>query len=99
MKTLPKGLANSGALVIAKKLKTISGGKVLDVATESGDFINTLYFVQFAYALPNKLKNFTPYMRYEEAKMKQGDPYYSLLLPCGWHQLLWGYPLPQPGVA
>ena len=42
MKTLPKGLVNSGALVIAKKLKTISGGKVLDVATESGDFINTL---------------------------------------------------------
>ena len=42
MKPIPKRLANSGALAIAEKLETISGGKVLDVATESGDFINVL---------------------------------------------------------
>jgi len=42
MKTLPKGLANSGAIAIAEKLETISGGKVLDVATETGDFIKVL---------------------------------------------------------
>lgn len=42
MEDLPQGLANSGAKEIKNRLATISGGKVLDVATESGDFINTL---------------------------------------------------------
>ncbi len=42
MEDLPKGLANSGAKEIKNGLMKISGGKVLDVATESGDFINTL---------------------------------------------------------
>ncbi|MFX0014461.1 MAG: class I SAM-dependent methyltransferase [Promethearchaeota archaeon] len=42
MEELPKGLANSGAIEIAKKLESISGGKILDVATQSGGFINTL---------------------------------------------------------
>ena len=42
MEDLPKGLANSGAKEIKNRLAKISGGKVLDVATESGDFINTL---------------------------------------------------------
>ena len=42
MKDLPERLASSGALEIDKKLKTISGGKVLDVATEGGGFIQTL---------------------------------------------------------
>ena len=42
MEDLPKGLANSGAKEIKNGLLKISGGKVLDVATEGGDFINTL---------------------------------------------------------
>lgn len=42
MEDLPKGLANSGAIDIAKRLRIISGGKVLDVATQGGGFINTL---------------------------------------------------------
>lgn len=42
MKDLPKGLASSGALEIDKNLKVISGGSVLDVATDRGDFIQTL---------------------------------------------------------
>ncbi|MHA2248053.1 MAG: class I SAM-dependent methyltransferase [Candidatus Hodarchaeales archaeon] len=42
MEDLPKGLANSGAKEIKNGLMKISGGKVLDVATEGGDFINTL---------------------------------------------------------
>jgi ubiquinone/menaquinone biosynthesis C-methylase UbiE len=42
MNDLPEGLVSSGALEIAKKLGTISGGKILDVATQSGGFINTL---------------------------------------------------------
>ena len=42
MEDLPKGLANSGAIEIGKRLRSISGGKVLDVATQEGDFINTL---------------------------------------------------------
>ncbi|MDH5483329.1 MAG: methyltransferase domain-containing protein [Candidatus Bathyarchaeota archaeon] len=39
---LPKGLASSNARNIAERLKSISGGKVLDVATGNGDFIRTL---------------------------------------------------------
>ncbi|MFX1286463.1 MAG: class I SAM-dependent methyltransferase [Promethearchaeota archaeon] len=42
MEDLPKGLANSGAVKIGEQLRSISGGKVLDVATQKGDFINTL---------------------------------------------------------
>lgn len=42
METLPKGLANSGARDILKGLEVISAGKVLDVATQKGDFIKTL---------------------------------------------------------
>ncbi|MHA1542941.1 MAG: hypothetical protein ACTSQH_08185, partial [Candidatus Hodarchaeales archaeon] len=42
MKELPKGLSNSGAIVIAKKMDSISGGKILDVATQKGGFINTM---------------------------------------------------------
>ena len=42
MEELPKGLANSGAIEIAKKLESISGGNILDVATQKGDFINTM---------------------------------------------------------
>ncbi|MHA1977479.1 MAG: class I SAM-dependent methyltransferase [Candidatus Hodarchaeales archaeon] len=42
MENLPKYLANSGALDIKKQLESISGGKVLDVATHSGTFIRTL---------------------------------------------------------
>lgn len=42
MENLPKGLANSGAKDILKLLEVISAGKVLDVATQKGDFIKTL---------------------------------------------------------
>jgi len=50
MKTLPEGLANSGAIAIAERLKTISGGKVLDVATETGGFIKVLMNVLKDYS-------------------------------------------------
>ncbi|MFX1255252.1 MAG: class I SAM-dependent methyltransferase [Promethearchaeota archaeon] len=42
MENLTKSLELSGALEIANRLKTISGGKVLDVCTDTGDFIHTL---------------------------------------------------------
>ena len=42
MKDLPKGLASSGARKIEKRLKSISGGRVLDVATGDGGFVDTL---------------------------------------------------------
>ncbi|UCE43793.1 MAG: methyltransferase domain-containing protein [Candidatus Bathyarchaeota archaeon] len=42
MENLPKGLAASAAVKMQAKLESISGGKVLDVATESGGFIDTL---------------------------------------------------------
>ena len=42
LENLPKRLATSGALNIRNKLSAISGGKVLDVATGSGEFIDTL---------------------------------------------------------
>ena len=42
MEDLPKGLALSNAPNIAKRLVTISGGRVLDVATGDGKFIDTL---------------------------------------------------------
>jgi ubiquinone/menaquinone biosynthesis C-methylase UbiE len=39
---LPDGLRESGAIDVREKLGTISGGDILDVGTEEGDFINTL---------------------------------------------------------
>lgn len=42
MESLPERLAASGAVQMRTKLVSISGGKVLDVATGSGDFINGL---------------------------------------------------------
>ncbi|MFW9795086.1 MAG: class I SAM-dependent methyltransferase [Candidatus Thorarchaeota archaeon] len=39
---IPDGLKNSGAIAVREKLGTISGGEVLDVGTDDGDFINTL---------------------------------------------------------
>jgi SAM-dependent methyltransferase len=42
LENLPRRLAASGAVEIRAKLGSISGGKVLDVATGSGDFIDTL---------------------------------------------------------
>lgn len=42
LESLPKRLTLSGAVEIRSKLGSISGGKVLDVATGSGDFIDTL---------------------------------------------------------
>ena len=42
MENLPKRLAISSAKAIVTRLKSISGGKILDVATESGEFIQIL---------------------------------------------------------
>jgi ubiquinone/menaquinone biosynthesis C-methylase UbiE len=42
MENLPERLRTSGAIEIKKRLGRISGGNILDVATGSGDFINTL---------------------------------------------------------
>ena len=42
MEDLPKGLALSNAGKIAKRLGSVSGGRVLDVATAGGGFIDTL---------------------------------------------------------
>lgn len=42
LENLPRRLAASGAVKIRVKLGSISGGKVLDVVTGSGDFIDTL---------------------------------------------------------
>ncbi|MCJ7818099.1 MAG: methyltransferase domain-containing protein, partial [Candidatus Thorarchaeota archaeon] len=39
---LPDGLRESGAIEVRKKFETISGGDVLDVGTEEGDFISVL---------------------------------------------------------
>jgi ubiquinone/menaquinone biosynthesis C-methylase UbiE len=39
---IPDGLRESGAIEVRKKLGTISGGNVLDVGTENGDFIKVL---------------------------------------------------------
>jgi SAM-dependent methyltransferase len=39
---LPKGLASSNAGIIANRLGEISGGRILDVATARGGFIDTL---------------------------------------------------------
>ena len=39
---LPKGLASSSAGKIAKRLRLVSGGRILDVATAGGGFIDTL---------------------------------------------------------
>jgi len=42
LENLPKHLAASGAVEMRTKLSSISGGKVLDIATGTGDFISTL---------------------------------------------------------
>jgi ubiquinone/menaquinone biosynthesis C-methylase UbiE len=42
LNALPETLAASGAVRMRSRLSSISGGKVLDVATGSGDFIETL---------------------------------------------------------
>jgi len=42
MEDLPEWLRTSRAAEIRKRLQEISGGRILDVATGSGDFINTL---------------------------------------------------------
>jgi ubiquinone/menaquinone biosynthesis C-methylase UbiE len=42
MENLPEWLRTSGAIEIRKRLGGIPGGRILDVATGSGDFINTI---------------------------------------------------------
>lgn len=49
MEDLPKGLALSNAGKIAKRLGLVSGGKILDVATAGGGFIDTLMKTLKAY--------------------------------------------------
>lgn len=49
MEDLPKGLASSNAGKIAEKLGTISAGRVLDVGTAKGGFIDTLIKTLKAY--------------------------------------------------
>jgi len=49
MEDLPKGLASSNAPKIAEKLGSISAGKVLDVGTARGGFIDTLIKTLKAY--------------------------------------------------
>lgn len=39
---IPDGLRESGAIRVRERLGTISGGDILDVGTQDGDFINTL---------------------------------------------------------
>lgn len=39
---IPEGLRESGAIEVREKLGTISGGDILDVGTQGGDFITTL---------------------------------------------------------
>lgn len=46
---LPVGLRQSGALEVRDKFETISGGHVLDVGTQTGDFIKTLMIVLSNY--------------------------------------------------
>lgn len=46
---LPDGLRESGAIEVRKKFETISGGDVLDVGTQDGDFINLLIKVLREY--------------------------------------------------
>jgi ubiquinone/menaquinone biosynthesis C-methylase UbiE len=42
LENMPRRLAESGAVEIRTKLGSVSGGKALDVATGTGDFIHTL---------------------------------------------------------
>ena len=42
LENLPERLAASGAVRMRAKLGSISGGRILDIATGSGDFINVL---------------------------------------------------------
>jgi SAM-dependent methyltransferase len=49
MNDLPKGLASSNAPKIAERLGTVSAGRVLDVATSGGGFIDTLIKTLRAY--------------------------------------------------
>ena len=46
---MPIGLRESGAIEARERLGTISGGDVLDVGTEKGDFINTLMMTLRGY--------------------------------------------------
>jgi len=39
---LPEGLRESGAIEVRERLGTISGGEILDVGTQDGEFIGTL---------------------------------------------------------
>jgi SAM-dependent methyltransferase len=49
MEDLPQWLKTSDAAAIADRLRTISGGRILDVATEKGDFVKVLMRTLGAY--------------------------------------------------
>ncbi|MHA1138408.1 MAG: methyltransferase domain-containing protein [Candidatus Thorarchaeota archaeon] len=46
---LPDGIRLSGVIEVREKFGTISGGDILDVGTEEGDFINTLMKILLDY--------------------------------------------------
>jgi ubiquinone/menaquinone biosynthesis C-methylase UbiE len=61
---LPKGLASSEATKIAKRLGSISGGRVLDVATGQGAFIDTLM---------NTLKNYASFIGIDSCASQESE--------------------------
>ena len=61
---LPEGLGSSEAPRIAKKLGSISGGRVLDVATGEGGFIDTLM---------NTLKDYESFIGIDSGASKDSD--------------------------
>ena len=50
--------------------------KSKDTLTDVGSFTNSAYYVQLGYHLTER---FTPYARYEQLRIKEGDPYFISL--------------------
>jgi SAM-dependent methyltransferase len=72
---LPKGLASSQAPKIAKRLGSISGGRVLDVATGQGGFIDTLMSTLKDYDSFIGIDNCTSYESVED--MMEGREHFK----------------------
>ena len=72
---LPKGLRSSEAPRIAKRLASISGGRVLDVATGQGGFIDTLVNTLKDYESFIGIDNWTSHDSAEE--MREGRAHFS----------------------
>lgn len=71
---LPKGLASSEAPKIAKRLGSISGGRVLDVATGQGGFVDTLMNTLKDYEFFMGIDNCTSHNSAEE--MREGRAHF-----------------------